>query len=136
MADESGLDLDRAREVFESSVDFTIGLEEEFAIVDPQTLEIQHRFDDLYAACQEDEVLAEAAAGELIDTEIEIRSGRGESFGEAVELQQERRARLFGLAERLGLALAAAGTHPWANYLDQRIIRTQHYERLKRDLAW
>ena len=42
-----------------------------------------------------DEVLAESVAGELIDTEIEIRSGRGETFAEAIELQSERRARLF-----------------------------------------
>src|SRR6476660_8394421 len=99
---DSGLDLDRAREIFESSADFTIGLEEEFAIVDPETLELQHRFDDLYAACLEDEVLAVSAAGELIDTEIEIRSGRGETFAEAVESQVECRSRLFGLAGRLG----------------------------------
>ena len=48
----SALDLDRARETFESSTDFTIGLEEEFAIVDPETLELEHRFEDVYAACQ------------------------------------------------------------------------------------
>ena len=70
-----------------------------------------HRFEDLYAACQEDELLAASAAGELIDTEIEIRSGRGESFAEAVAMQREHRARLFALAERLGLGLAAMG-HP------------------------
>ena len=40
----SALDLDRARETFESSTDFTIGLEEEFAILDPATLELEHRF--------------------------------------------------------------------------------------------
>lgn len=131
-----GLDLDRAHEVFESSQDFTIGLEEEFAIVDPATLELQHSFEELYAACLEDEVLAVAAAGELIDTEIEIRSGRGESFGEAADAQREHRDRLFGLAESKGLGLAATGTHPWADYLDQRIINTEHYLRLQDDLGW
>jgi carboxylate-amine ligase len=130
------LDLERTREIFESSADFTIGLEEEFAIVDPDSLELAHRFEDLYAACQEDELLAESAAGELIDTEIEIRSGRGESFAEAIANQQERRDRLFGLADGMGLALAATGTHPWANYLDQRIIDTEHYNRLSEELRW
>ncbi len=130
------LDLDRARETFESSTDFTIGLEEEFAIVDPVTLELEHRFEDLYAACQADEVLAESAAGELIAAEIEIRSGRAESFAEAVGMQRERRERLFGLAEGMGLGLAATGTHPWANYLDQRIIDTPHYNRLRHELGW
>jgi glutamate---cysteine ligase / carboxylate-amine ligase len=130
------LDLDLVRERFESSTDFTIGLEEEFAIIDPATLELQHRFEDLYAACQRDEVLAESAAGELIASEIEIRSGRSETFAEATERQGERRRRLFGVAEEMGLALGATGTHPWASYLDQQIIDTPHYNRLRQELGW
>jgi carboxylate-amine ligase len=130
------LDLDLARERFESSADFTIGLEEEFAILDPATLELEHRFEDVYAACQRDELLAESAAGELIAAEIEIRSGRSLSFAEAVEHQRERRARLFELIGEMGLRLGATGTHPWANYLDQRIIDTPHYNRLRRELGW
>jgi carboxylate-amine ligase len=130
------LDLDLAREKFESSQDFTIGLEEEFAILDPQTLELAHRFEDVMAACQKDEVLAEAAAGELIASEVEIRSGRSETFAEAMERQRERRARLFDLVGGMGLALGAMGTHPWANYLDQQIIDTPHYNRLRKELGW
>jgi len=130
------LDLDLAREKFESSQDFTIGLEEEFAILDPRTLELEHRFEDVYAACQEDEVLSESAAGELIAAEVEIRSGRSESFGEAVSRQRERRARLFEVVSGMGLTLGAMGTHPWADYLDQRIIDTPHYNRLRNELGW
>jgi carboxylate-amine ligase len=130
------LDLELARERFESSTDFTIGLEEEFAIVDPRTLELQQRFEDVYAACQRDDLLAESAAGELIASEIEIRSGKSDSFAVAVEAQRERRARLFELVEGMGLGLAATGTHPWANYLDQQIIDTPHYNMLKRELGW
>jgi carboxylate-amine ligase len=130
------LDLDLVRERFESSTDFTIGLEEEFAIVDPATLELAHRFEDVYAACQEDEVLASSAAGELIASEVEIRSGRSETFTEATTRQQERRTRLFRLVDGMGLGLAATGTHPWANYLDQRIIDTPHYNRLREELGW
>ncbi len=43
------LDLDGARERFEESTDFTIGLEEEFAILDPETLELAHRYEDVKA---------------------------------------------------------------------------------------
>ena len=130
------LDLDLARERFESATDFTIGLEEEFAILDPGTLELAHRFEDVYAGCREDELLAEAAAGELIASEVEIRSGRSVTFAEAVARQSERRARLFSLVGGMGLALGAMGTHPWADYLDQRIIDTPHYNRLREELGW
>jgi len=124
------------REVFDSSTDFTIGLEEEFALVNPETLELEHRFTELFSACQEDEVLAESAAGELIESEIEIRSGRGEDFAKAAELQRESRARLFALADSKGIGLAAMGTHPWADYRDQQIIDTAHYNRLRDELRW
>src|SRR3954452_9213908 len=97
------IDLDLAREKFESPQDLTIGLEEEFAILDPRTLELEHRFEDVMAACRRDEVLAESAAGELIASEVEIRSGRAESFGEAVSRQRARRARLFDLVGGMGL---------------------------------
>jgi carboxylate-amine ligase len=131
-----GLDLEAVREVFESSTDFTVGIEEEFAIVDPAILDLEHRFEEMRALCLRDELLAPSVKGELIDTEIEIRSGRGETFGDAAEQQRARRARLFGIAEEMGVALAAMGTHPWANYLDQHIIDTEHYRRLERDLRW
>ncbi len=130
------LDLDLVRERFESSTDFTVGLEEEFAILDPATLELEHRFEQLYAACQADPLLDESAAGELIASEIEIRSGRALSFAEAIASQRQRRDRLFELAGAMGLALGAMGTHPWASYLDQRIIDTPHYRRLRHDLGW
>ena len=131
------LDLERAAALFEASTDFTIGLEEEFALVDPSSLELVHRFEELHAACMEDEVLAESVAGELIDTEIEIRSGRATSFAEAVELQQ----RAPGAPLRCGRAPGHrarrdCGTHPWASYLDQQIIDTVHYNRLREELRW
>jgi glutamate---cysteine ligase / carboxylate-amine ligase len=133
---DQSLDLERARDLFESSTDFTVGLEEEFALLDPSTLDLTHRFEEVNAACLADELLADSVAGELIDTEIEIRSGKGESFGHAVELQRERRTRLFRIAESMGITLAAMGTHPWASYLDQRIIDTAHYARLREELRW
>jgi carboxylate-amine ligase len=131
-----GLDLDEVRETFESAADFTVGIEEEFAILDPAVLDLEHRFEEMHAACLRDELLAPAVKGELIDTEIEIRSGRGETFADAADQQRARRERLFGIADEMGLALAAMGTHPWANYLDQHIIQTEHYRRLEGDLRW
>jgi len=130
------LDLAGVRERFEESTDFTIGLEEELQLVDPESLELAHRFEDLAEAASRDAVLADSIAGELIDTEIEIRSGRAESFAAAIDLQCERRARLFACADELGIALGAMGTHPWASYLDQRIIDTPHYRRLRGELRW
>jgi carboxylate-amine ligase len=130
------LDMARAREVFEASDDFTVGLEEEFQILDPTTLSLAQRFGELAAAAQSDAVLAEAVAGELIESEIEIRSGRGATFADAVAAQREARARLFGLAADHGARLAVTGTHPWSPWQEQRIIDTDHYHRVEQGLQY
>ena len=130
------LDMPRVREVFEASTDFTVGLEEEFAILDPRTLSLDQRFEELRAAAQDDPVLAESVAGELIKSEIEIRSGRGENFADAVVRQREARSRLFALAARLDALLGATGTHPWSPWQEQEIIDTEHYRRVQESLQY
>jgi len=81
-------------------------------------------------------VLADAVAGELIQSEIEIRSGRGENFADAAERQREARQRLFRLAAEHGAALGATGTHPWSPWQDQQIIDTEHYARVAEGLQY
>jgi glutamate---cysteine ligase / carboxylate-amine ligase len=130
------LEMPRVREVFEASTDFTVGLEEEFAILDPRTLSLDQRFEELRAAAQDDPVLAESVAGELIKSEIEIRSGRGENFADAVAKQREARSRLFALAARHDALLGAAGTHPWSPWQEQEIIDTEHYRRVQESIQY
>src|SRR5918994_6080803 len=130
------LDMPRVREVFEASTDFTVGIEEEFAILDPATLALDHRFEELRELAQEDSVLAESVAGELIRSEIEIRSGRGETFADAVAKQREARSRLFALAARHDALLGATGTHPWSPWQEQEIIDTENYRRVQDSLQY
>jgi glutamate---cysteine ligase / carboxylate-amine ligase len=130
------MDLAAARETFESSQDLTVGIEEEWAIVDPRTLELTPRFEALRDAGAHDPVLAEAISGELISSEIEIRSGRGETIAHARELQHEARRRLFALADRHDVGLAATGTHPLSDYREQKIIDTEHYHRVEDGLKY
>jgi carboxylate-amine ligase len=126
----------KTREVFEASQDFTVGLEEEFGILDPNTRSLTQRFPELYEAAQEDDVLAESVAGELIESEIEIRSGKGEDFADALERQRQARRRLFALAAENNTLLAATGTHPWSPWQEQRIIDTEHYRLVEEGLKY
>jgi len=130
------LDTARVQEAFEASADFTVGIEEEFAILDPETRSLDHRFEELREAASSDPVLADAVAGELIQSEIEIRSGRGETFADAVERQREARLRLFRLAADRGALLGATGTHPWSPWQEQQIIDTEHYRRVEEGLKY
>jgi carboxylate-amine ligase len=130
------LDMKRAREVFDASEDFTVGIEEEFGILDPQTRDLAPRFMELRDAAQADPLLAESVAGELIESEIEITSGRGTDFADAVARQREHRSRLFALAARHDLLLSATGTHPWSAWQDQHVIATEHYQRVEEGLKY
>src|SRR5438128_8229454 len=130
------IDLDRAAHRFEEASDFTVGVEEEFAILDPRTLDLIPRFEQLNAAAEADACLREAVTGELISSEIEIISGAGEDLRDAIERQRERRRRLFALADAHGVTLGATGTHPWADYREQPIIDTEHYRRVEEGLKY
>jgi carboxylate-amine ligase len=131
------LDLPAARAAFEASTDFTVGLEEEFAVLDRDELGLVPRFEELRdAASASDPVLADAIAGELISSEVEIRSGRGEDFAAATAAQRDRRRRLFALTAELGISLGATATHPWSDYRAQQIIDTDHYRRVEAGLKY
>ena len=128
----------RARESFDSTQDFTLAVEEEFALLDPDSLDLTNRFEELQAAAVGTE-LEEHLVGELIASEVEIRTGRCETFAEARARLGERRGQLVRLASGLGIALGGAGTHPWSPWQEQRIIDTPHYrqnDEILRYVVW
>ena len=67
--------LASSRASFESSTDFTLAIEEEFALLDPATLELVNRFEDIEQAAKGTEVEPHLV-GELIASEAEVRTGR------------------------------------------------------------
>jgi len=130
------IDLDAAVGVFAASRDGTVGLEEEFAVLDAESLDMVPRFEELRDAAADDPVLGTSISGELISSEIEIRSGRGEDLADSFARQREARRRLFGLAAGHACALGSTGTHPWADFREQRFIDTEHYRRVVDELRY
>jgi carboxylate-amine ligase len=124
-----------AREAFETADDFTVAVEEEFAILDPETLSLTNRFEELQAAARGTEIEPHLV-GELIASEVEIRTGRSEGFGEAAAKMGVRRDQLWALGDQLGVLFGATGTHPWSPWHEQRIIDTPHYRRNDELLRW
>jgi glutamate---cysteine ligase / carboxylate-amine ligase len=130
--------LAASRAGFEAVPDFTLAVEEEFALLDPTTLDLVNRFEELQQAAQGTE-LEPHLVGELIASEVEVRTGRCDSFAEAMDKVGERRAQLRSLADGLGIGLSSVGTHPWSPWQEQRIIDTPHYRRndqLLRYVVW
>ena len=111
---------------------FTIGVEEEFQIVDPETWELRSHVSELLAS-------SAAAFGDQIKRElhqsiVEVGTKICANVGElATEVISSRRA-LAAAAERVGLRVAAAGTHPFSSWIDQRLSPGQRYEDIVEEL--
>jgi glutamate---cysteine ligase / carboxylate-amine ligase len=130
--------LAASKAAFDEVPDFTVAVEEEFALLDPSTLELVNRFEDVQQAARGTE-LEPHLVGELIASEVEVRTGRCETFAECAERLGERRAQLRTLVDSLGMGLSSVGTHPWSPWQEQRIIDTPHYRRndeLLRYVVW
>ena len=130
--------LAASRAGFEEVPDFTLAVEEEFALLDPTTLNLVNRFEEVQQAAKGTE-LEPHLVGELIASEVEVRTGRCDTFAEAMDKVGERRAQLRTLADGLGINLSSVGTHPWSPWQEQRIIDTPHYRRndqLLRYVVW
>ena len=119
---------------FDGTEDFTLGIEEEFQLLDPATLELTPRFEELQQKAQAR--LGNSVRGELIASEIEICTGISNSAAEAEADLLDKRRQLFASAAELELTLGATGTHPFADWQDQRIIDTPHYRLIDRELRY
>ena len=126
--------LDGVRERFDASTDFTIGIEEEFQILDPQTMALENRFGDLISSANSP--FADRLAGELIASEIEFRTGKHDTLISAARELAQGRLQTIALAEDLGLKLAISGVHPFSRWEEQRIIDTEHYRRVEGELGY
>ena len=119
---------------FEAAEDFTVGIEEEFQILRPDTLELVSGFEELRDAAGPR--LAERISGELIRSEIEVRTPRTAHFADGAHEALVNRGELFRLAEDHGYALGATGTHPYSGWRDQEIIDTPHYRVVEESLKY
>jgi carboxylate-amine ligase len=111
---------------------FTIGVEEEFQIVDPNTWELRSHVSELLAAGSRS--LGDQMKREMHQSIVEL----GTTICEDVDQLQHEilkiRSELCAAADRVGLAIAAAGTHPFSSWIDQVISPGERYEHIVEEL--
>jgi carboxylate-amine ligase len=126
--------LEQAGVRFDSSKDFTVGIEEEFQILDPSSLALVNRYEELKEAGTRR--LGNRIRGELIASEVEICTDKCVDLAEAEKDIRNMRDSLFRTAADLDVVLGATGTHPFADWKDQHIIATPHYQRVEEHLRY
>jgi len=111
---------------------FTIGVEEEFQIVDPNTWELRSHVSELLAAGSL--VLGDQMKREMHQSIVELGTNICEDTGQLQHEVVKIRSELCAAADRAGLAVAAAGTHPFSSWLDQVISPGERYENIVEEL--
>lgn len=112
---------------------FTIGIEEEYQIIDPETRELKSYITQLLEAGRM--VLFEQMKPELHQSIVEVGTEVCQTPAEArAELVRLRRG-IMDLARQNGLRIGAAGTHPFSNWLEQEITPFERYLGVKQDMA-
>ena len=111
---------------------FTIGVEEEFQIVDPTTGELRSHVSQLMAATSAG--LGDQVKPELHQSIVEIGTGICNDVDELRVDIKRTRGELVRAAERVGLEVAAAGTHPFSNWIDQVISPGERYKNIVEEL--
>lgn len=110
----------------------TIGIEEEYQIIDPETRELRSYITEILDG---DKMVLEQVKPELHQSIVEVGTTVCRSPADArVELVKLRRA-LIEHVERSGLRVAAAGTHPFSSWMSQEITPLERYLGVKSDMA-
>ncbi len=108
---------------------YTLGVEEELMIVDSETLDLTNSIEEMLRALQETGAAGDVKP-ELMESVCEIATSPCRDAAEVGTQLAELRSTVQAVAEARGLAIGAAGTHPFAMWEDQRIVRRPRYRDL------
>jgi len=120
---------------FGTSTPYSLGIEEEFQLVDPETLELVSRIEPILETVDE-QAIREQVEPELLQSMLEISTRIAVTVEEAVDEAADLRSRLSRIAADHGAALAAAGTHPFSRGDEQRVTDRPRYTELADSLGW
>jgi glutamate---cysteine ligase / carboxylate-amine ligase len=116
---------------FGRSVPFSIGVEEEFQLLSPESYELVSRFDEVAEAADDERVKPE-----LLQSVLEVATTVASNVPEAIQEARELRARLRDAAGERGTLIASAGTHPFSRYEHQDVTEAPRYVGLIEKMQW
>ncbi|HEU5248285.1 MAG TPA: carboxylate-amine ligase [Candidatus Udaeobacter sp.] len=111
---------------------FTLGIEEEFAIIDPETRELRSHIHEILEGGKV--LLKEQIKPEMHQSVVELGTEVCDSIACARAHVIELRSRLAELAGRSGLKIASVGTHPFSHWRHQHITKGERYEKIIEDM--
>jgi len=104
----------------------TVGVEQEFHLINPVTAELASRVDEVFAAL--DGELRNLVGYELLLSVLEQQSVVCRTIDELIDSVRQTRKQLAQACERVGVRLAAAGSHPFSQWRDLEAVSDAHYK--------
>ena len=127
--------LDVRAHRFGAGAPFTVGIEEEYMLLDPESFDLVPGAERILEA-ERDGVYAEHIAPELFDSLVEFHTGVCATAADAgAELRRLRQHAVLA-ARHEGLRLGSAGTHPFSLFELQRVMSRERYGALIRELQY
>ena len=111
---------------------FTLGIEEEFAIIDPETRQLRSHIQEILEDGKM--MLKERVKPEMHQSVVELGTEICRDIADARQHVASLRSDLAGLAARDGLKIASVGTHPFSHWRDQLITEGERYKEIVRDM--
>src|ERR1700746_108148 len=111
---------------------FTLGIEEEFAIIDPETRELRSHIQEILEGGKV--VLKEQIKPEMHQSVVDLGTEICDSIEHARTHVLDLRSKLAELAGRAGLKIASVGTHPFSHWRDQHITEGERYKQIIEDM--
>ena len=111
---------------------YTLGIEEEFQLIDPETRELRSHIQEIIEGGKM--ILQEQLKAELHQSIVELGTGICTDARAAREQVVQLRSELAALAGRQGLQIASAGTHPFSHWADQLITLHERYATIVKDM--
>jgi glutamate---cysteine ligase / carboxylate-amine ligase len=111
---------------------FTLGIEEEFQLIDPETRDLRSHVQQLLESGKD--IFKDQLKAEMHQSVIEVGTNICQDIQEARREVVQLRSQLAKIARQNGLTIAAAGTHPFARWQDQLITPHPRYEEIIEDL--
>jgi carboxylate-amine ligase len=115
-----------------SSPPFSLGVEEEFQLLNAETFDLTSRFDEVVEAAGGDPRIK----AELLQSTAEVATEVARDVAEAMAHARGLRKRVHEAASTNGVVFASAGTHPFARYEHQQVTEQPRYRELSESLQW
>jgi glutamate---cysteine ligase / carboxylate-amine ligase len=112
---------------------FTIGIEEEYQTIDPETRDLRSHIDSEIIE-KGKRLLKEAVKAEMHQSVVEVGTGICQNIKDASTELKDLRVNIVNLAKQNGLRLASAATHPFADWRKQDIYPDERYHIIVQDL--